>query len=127
MVDYEKILNSGNIISPKKLASERVLKPLEVYAKSTERRCYISIPSSLVETLGFVKGDCFNIVALPNGKFCLCKVRSSLGFAIYKSEGRVHYINIPRLKTKDYSRVLGFVEDGLILFPPGSFEQEEGS
>lgn len=131
MIDYTEILNTGELLVPKKRGSAKGERRKEVLA-TTHRimgggRVSIAIPNSVCKELGLAKGESFNLVALPNGKTCVCKVRPDLGFRLTRSNvssrSNIHYLFLPRLETTTDGPVEGLIEDGLIVFKEGSFRR----
>lgn len=127
MVDYDDLLNSGYIVAPR-LRKERDAVVTEVTIKTHRNskgvRAVIAIPPSVYKELGFEREDHFNVVILPSGKYCLCKVRPHLGYKTTTNteKAKTRYLYIPRLETKNDGIFIGYIEDGLIVFPEGSFE-----
>lgn len=129
MIDYSEILNTGELLVPKKRGSAKGACRKEVLATTHRNkggsRVAIAIPNSVCKDLGLVKGESFNLVTLPNGKICLCKVRADLGFRLAQSNiinrSRIHYVFLPRLETTTTEAIVASIEDGLIVFEEGSF------
>lgn len=130
MVDYEKLLESGNIVAPRIRGSygeRRKAVIATTHNNADGGRVSIAIPYSFCKELDLNRGEAFTIVMFPSGKYCLCKVREGLGYKLTASKRensrtKLHYVYIPRLVTRDKKAVLGYIEDGLIMFDEGSFE-----
>ena len=123
-MNYDEVLRVGRVMGSKlrRRSSEKgVVVTTNVNSKG--ERLAIAISFNICKELDLHRGESFNIVELPNGRICLCKVREALGFKLTgnSTRSRSHYLYIPRFRTvKD--TVIGVIEDGLIMFEAGSFE-----
>jgi len=125
MDKYDAVLASGSLIAKRTRVSRQ--SNTEITVTSQERfqgsRITIRIPPKIAESVDFAKGDHCSLVILPCGKYCLCKVRQNLGFILSNAK-KSHslHCSIPHITTT-VEKVIGFVEDGLIMFPEGSFNE----
>ena len=124
MDKYDEVLASGSLAFEKMDRGQRYLDQMIVVstqARGDSYRVAIRIRMKSAESVDLYKGDFCNLVLLPNGKYCLCKVRQELGFLLTRpTKSPTLYCFIPHIVTTD-KRVIGTIQDGLILFPAGSF------
>jgi len=125
MDKYEEILASGSLIVKKTRPTRRSTTDIVVTTQKRYGGCRISIriPPKIAQSADLAKGDYCNLVILPCGKYCLCKVRQHLGFILSGvTKSHTLYCYIPHIATT-VDKVIGSVEGFLIVFPEGSFNE----
>jgi len=123
MDKYDEVLSTGALITKKTRSTRR--STTEVVVTTQKRyegsRISIRVPPKIAEFVDLGRGDFCNLVILPCGKYCLCKVRQHLGFVLSGvSKSHTLYCYIPHIATVG-EKIIGEVKDGLIVFPEGSF------
>lgn len=125
MDKYDEVLASGSLISKKTRSTRRSTTEIVVTTQKRNEgsRISIRVPPKIAESVDLARGDYCNLVILPCGKYCLCKVRQHLGFVLSGvTKSHTLYCYIPHIATT-VDKVIGSVEGFLIVFPEGSFNE----
>lgn len=124
MDKYEQIEALGSFIVEKKRSVRSLVKGAVATTQKRTNSSRVSIRMTVktAESVGLEKGCYCNLALLPSGKYCLCKVRDHLGYILTTASSTPNtlYCFIPYVETVE-PKAIGKVEDGLILFPEGSF------
>lgn len=124
MDKYEQIEALGPFVVDKRRSVRVPSKEVMVTTQKRSNGSRISIRMTIktAESVGLEKGCYCNLVLLPSGKYCLCKVRDYLGYMLTTASNvpSTLYCFIPYIETVE-AKVIGKIEEGLILFPEGSF------